>query len=68
MQFLVAVSKRFPRYWIGGFARYDTLRGAVFESSPLATSKKYVAAGIAISWIVAESSQRVPTPGRESPR
>ena len=63
MQFLVAVSKRFPRYWIGGFARYDTLRGAVFESSPLVTSKKYVAAGIGISWILGESSQRAPAQG-----
>jgi len=40
--------------------RYDQLRGAVFESSPLVTSKSYVAGGIAISWIFSESSQRVP--------
>lgn len=59
-QFIVALSKRFPRYWIGGFARYDTLRGAAFEDSPLVTSKRYVAAGIGISWIFGESSQRVP--------
>ena len=59
MQFLVALSKRFPGYWIGGFARYDTLRGAVFEDSPLVTSKRYVAAGIGISWIFKESAVRV---------
>jgi outer membrane scaffolding protein for murein synthesis (MipA/OmpV family) len=60
MQFLLALSKRYPRFWIGGFARYDTLRGAVFEASPLVTSRKYVAAGIGISWIFRESAARVP--------
>jgi outer membrane scaffolding protein for murein synthesis (MipA/OmpV family) len=60
MQFLVAVSKRFSRFWVGGFARYDTLRGAKFEDSPLVTSKNYFATGIGISWILGESSQRVP--------
>jgi outer membrane protein len=58
-QFLVAMSKRFPKFWIGGFARYDSLSGAAFESSPLVTSKRYVAGGIGISWILGESSRRV---------
>jgi MipA family protein len=58
-QFLVALSKRFPKFWVGGFARYDTLRGAAFVDSPLVTSKHYLAAGLAVSWIFAESSQRV---------
>jgi outer membrane scaffolding protein for murein synthesis (MipA/OmpV family) len=60
MQFLAALSKRYPKFWVGGFARYDTLRSAAFESSPLVTSKRYVAAGFGISWIIGESSQRVP--------
>jgi outer membrane scaffolding protein for murein synthesis (MipA/OmpV family) len=59
MQFLVALSKRFPGYWVGGFARYDTLQGAVFGDSPLVTSKHYAAAGIGISWILGRSSTRV---------
>jgi outer membrane protein len=59
-EFLAAFSKRFPRYWVGGFVRYDSLRGAAFEPSPLVTSKNYFAAGLAISWIVGESSERVP--------
>lgn len=58
-QFLAALSKRFPRFWVGGFLRYDTLRGAAFESSPLVTSKRYVAGGLGVSWIFSESSQRV---------
>jgi outer membrane scaffolding protein for murein synthesis (MipA/OmpV family) len=59
-EFLAAFSKRYPRYWVGGFVRYDTLRGAAFEPSPLVTSKNYFAAGIAISWILGESKERVP--------
>jgi outer membrane scaffolding protein for murein synthesis (MipA/OmpV family) len=59
-QFLVALSKRYPKFWIGAFARYDTLHGARFEDSPLVTSKGYFAAGFGISWIVGESSRRVP--------
>jgi MipA family protein len=58
-QFIVALSKRFPNFWIGGFARFDTLRGAAFEDSPLVTSKRYVAGGIGISWIFAQSPRRV---------
>jgi outer membrane protein len=60
-QFLVALSKRFPKVWVGGFARYDTLRGAKFEASPLVTSKNYFAAGIGVSWILGESARRVPS-------
>ena len=59
-QFIVALSKRFPKFWAGAFARYDTLQGAAFEASPLVTSKRYVAGGFGISWILGESSQRVP--------
>ena len=62
MQFIVALSKRFPRFWVGGFVRYDTLRGAVYETSPLVTSKRYAAGGIAVSWVFAESSRRVTAP------
>ena len=58
-EFIVALSKRFPNFWIGAFARYDTLRGARFEDSPLVTSKRYAAGGIGISWILGKSSQMV---------
>lgn len=63
MQFIVALSRRFPKFWVGGFARYDTLRGAAFESSPLVTSKRYAAGGIGVSWILGESSRRVEVEG-----
>jgi len=59
---IVALSKRFPRFWVGGFVRYDTLNNARFEESPLVTSRRYLAAGFAISWILGESQTRVEVP------
>jgi outer membrane protein len=59
LQFLVALSKRYEKFWVGGFARYDTLQNAVVESSPLVTTRRYIAGGIAVSWIFAQSTQRV---------
>ena len=59
MQFVAAVSKRFPSFWVGGFVRYDTLAGAVFDDSPLVKQKNYLAGGIAVSWILGESSRKV---------
>ena len=58
-QFLGALSKRFPGYWVGAYARYDALQGAAFEDSPLVARRHYLAAGVAVSWIFGESSQRV---------
>jgi MipA family protein len=60
MQFLSALSRRYPKFWVGAFARYDTLRGAAFETSPLVTSKRYVSAGFAVSWVLGVSDKRVP--------
>lgn len=58
-QFLVALSKRFPTFWVGGFVRYDDLRGAAFRDSPLVDSDASWAAGAAVTWIFGESTQRV---------
>lgn len=59
VQYTAALSKRYPKYWIGAFARYDNLSGASFADSPLVRTKHYVSAGVAISWIFAESAMRV---------
>lgn len=59
-QFIAALSKRYPRFWVGGFVRYDALGGAKFADSPLVERKNAWAAGLAVSWILGESSQRVP--------
>ena len=53
------MSKRFPSYWVGGFVRYDTLSGAVFNDSPLVKRSSYLAGGIAVAWIIGESSRMV---------
>jgi outer membrane scaffolding protein for murein synthesis (MipA/OmpV family) len=48
-QFLASASRRFADWWVGGFARWDTLSGAVFEESPLVRQKHSFAAGIAFT-------------------
>ncbi len=58
-KFLVALSKRFDKTYVGFFARYDTLSGAAFENSPLTTKKSFFAAGFGISWVLDESTSRV---------
>ncbi|MGH8687850.1 MAG: MipA/OmpV family protein [Burkholderiales bacterium] len=59
MQFIASASKRFASFWVGGYVRFDTLRGASFEASPLLRSDTYFAAGAAISWIFGASSETV---------
>ena len=56
---LVSLSRRFPRFWVGAFARYDTLKGAAFEPSPLVRRDYAVMAGFAIAWVFSESERKV---------
>lgn len=58
-QFMMTMSKRFPKYWLGAFVRWDSLEGAVFADSPLVKSDDYFAAGVGIAWVFGESSTRV---------
>jgi outer membrane protein len=58
-QFVAALSKRFPGYWVSGFVKWDRLQGAAFEGSPLVKSKDSAAYGFAVSWVFAESSVKV---------
>jgi MipA family protein len=58
-QVIAALSKRFPGYWLGAFARWDTLNGAVFAESPLVKTRQYFAAGFAAAWIIGESKTLV---------
>ena len=50
--FISALSKRFPRFWAGGYVKYDYLRGAAFEDSPLVRKKENWTAGFAIAWVL----------------
>jgi outer membrane scaffolding protein for murein synthesis (MipA/OmpV family) len=61
-EFLTALSKRFPKYWVGAFMRYDSLSGAAFEDSPLVQRDHYWTAGFGIAWPIRTSSQRVDVP------
>ncbi len=58
MQFILGVSRRIEQWWVGAYVRYDSLRGAAFEPSPLVDSNRYVAGGIGISWVFAQSERK----------
>lgn len=56
-QFVSSLSKRYPKYWVAGFIKLDTLQGAVFRDSPLVKNEQNFTAGIAVSWIFARSKR-----------
>jgi hypothetical protein len=58
-EFLVALSKRYPSFWVGAYVRHDTLAGAVFENSPLVKRDNYWASGVGMAWIIHQSKRRV---------
>jgi outer membrane protein len=58
-QLTMALSKRFPRYWVGGFLRYDTLAGAAFDDSPLVGKRSAVSAGLAVAWVFGQSARMI---------
>jgi outer membrane protein len=60
MQFSTGLSKRFRHTWVGAFARYDSVGGAVFEDSPLVRSSHSIYGGIGVAVIISKSSIRVP--------
>ena len=53
------VAKRWDKFWIGGFIRYDSVDGATFDSSPLVRTRANVVGGIAFSYIFLESATKV---------
>lgn len=61
-QTLASMSKRYPRFWIGAFIRYDTLAGAAFIDSPLVERRSYWSTGFGISWMIHRSSTLVEVP------
>jgi outer membrane protein len=58
-QITVALSKRFPGYWTGGFVQWDDMGRAVFADSPLVTARHTFTFGWAISWVFGKSGQMV---------
>lgn len=58
----LTASRRYKTFWVGAFARYDALSGAVFADSPLVKRQESFMAGAGIAWIFAESKTRVQAP------
>ena len=56
---LGSLTRRLGTVWMGGFVRYDSLRGAVFEGSPLVKRDYSLMAGISIAYVFAESDRKV---------
>ncbi len=60
-QLTVSLSRRFSRYWIGAFVRYQNISGAVFADSPLVVQKQNVLFGVGATWVFGQSSRLVDT-------
>jgi len=58
-QALSAVSRRVGNWWIGAFMRYDSLRGAVFDDSPLVRRAHGLRGGVGVAWVFATSDRQV---------
>lgn len=56
---VTALSKRFPKYWVGAYLRYEALSGAEFEDSPLMRTTDYLAGGVGIAWMIGKSKRTV---------
>jgi outer membrane scaffolding protein for murein synthesis (MipA/OmpV family) len=56
---IAALSKRFSNFWVGGFAKWDSVGGAVFADSPLVKSRSNLSGGLGIAWILRASSAHV---------
>jgi outer membrane scaffolding protein for murein synthesis (MipA/OmpV family) len=59
LQSIVALSKRFPGYWVGGFAKWDSLASATYADSPLVRTRQHLSVGVAVAWILGRSSTLV---------
>ncbi|WP_326539577.1 MipA/OmpV family protein [Pseudorhodoferax sp.] len=62
-QTTLALSRRDGKRWFGAFVRADTLAGSTLRESPLVQRRQHVSAGLAVSWVLWESSRQVPAPG-----
>ncbi len=59
---LAAVSKRYKKFWVGAYFRYDNLSGAAFADSPLVQTKSYFSGGIGFAWMITHSDTMVSVP------
>ena len=59
---LAALSKRFPKFWVGAYMRYDNLSSASFLDSPLVQTRSYWTAGIGFAYMIRQSARMVQAP------
>lgn len=64
-QFTATLTKRFSRYWVGAFLRYDNLSGAAFVDSPLVRRHDGLTAGLGVAWVFAVSPHSVSVDTRD---
>ena len=58
-QALLALTRRYPGFWIGGYVRHDTLAGASFADSPLVKTRDYWTMGFGVAWMITQSTRLV---------
>lgn len=56
---LAGLSRRDGNRWLGFFVKADRLSGAAFEDSPLVRQRQHWSAGVAVSWVFAQSGRLV---------
>ena len=54
------VSRRVGAWWSGAFVRADSVADARFSDSPLVRRRENLTFGLAMSWVLATSTERVP--------
>lgn len=54
----VTLSKRFDKFYLGMFAKYDDLRNTVFIDSPLVKQRSSLILGVAFSWVFIKSENK----------
>lgn len=55
----LAATRRFGRWWVGTYLRYDNLAGSAFRDSPLLRSDHAFIASFGISYVFAQSRETV---------
>jgi len=58
-QLVGSLTKRYDRWWVGGFMKYDNLTGAAFADSPLVRTRQAYSGGLAVVWVFSQSEERV---------
>jgi outer membrane scaffolding protein for murein synthesis (MipA/OmpV family) len=58
-QVLAALTRRYPKFWVGAYLRHDSLAGASFAASPLVKRDSYWSGGVGFAWMLKASSRMV---------